>query len=464
MPLVEVSYRPPGPVARDFLRSGAFVRGIKGPIGSGKSTACVIEILRRAAEQPQGLDGVRRSRWGVIRNTYPELKTTTIKTWHQWVPVELGKWQAEGPPTHRIQQPGLDLEVMFLALDRPEDIRKLLSLELTGAWINEAREVPKAILDGLTGRVGRYPPARLGGTGWCGILLDTNAPDTDHWWYRLAEEERPDGYAFFSQAPGDGPEAENIPNLPAGYYDRAKAGKTAEWIKVYLHGQYGFVQDGKPVFPEYRDELHCQSAGLHPSRPLTAGIDFGLTPAAVIAQKQLSGQWRVVDELVAEDMGAKRFGEILSAKLRSEYGNYDIEAFGDPAGDQRAQTDETTPFQILKVCGIDARPAPSNDPVLRREAVAAALTRLVDGEPGLIIDPRCRRLRKALMGAYRYRRVQVTGTERYRDVPEKDMASHVADALQYALLGGGEGRALIRRPRASPAAQTTYGRDYDPLN
>ena len=40
----------------------------------------------------------------------------------------------------------LDLEVIFLALDRPEDVKKLLSLELTGIWINEAREIPKVLL------------------------------------------------------------------------------------------------------------------------------------------------------------------------------------------------------------------------------------------------------------------------------------------------------------------------------
>ena len=73
----------------------------------------------------------------------------------------MGHWQDEGPPTHTFKQDGVELEVMFIALDRPDDLRKLLSLELTGAWINEAREIPKAILDGLTARVGRFPPATL---------------------------------------------------------------------------------------------------------------------------------------------------------------------------------------------------------------------------------------------------------------------------------------------------------------
>ena len=134
-----INYKPPGPVARDFMRSEAFFRGLMGPFGSGKSTACVMEILRRAGEQKISTDGKKRSRWGIIRNTYPELKTTTIKTWHQWVPPQIGRWVDTGPPTHHITDGDLDLEVIFIALDRPDDIKKLLSMELTGTGVNEAR-------------------------------------------------------------------------------------------------------------------------------------------------------------------------------------------------------------------------------------------------------------------------------------------------------------------------------------
>ena len=78
----------------------------------------------------------------------------------------------------------------------------------------------------------------------------------------------------------------------------------------------------------------------------------------------------------------------------------------------------------------------------RREAVAGALNRLVDGKPGLVISPACKVLRKGFAGGYHFKRVRVTGDERYHDVPDKNAYSHVHDALQYALSGGGEARAL----------------------
>ena len=229
------------------------------------------------------------------------------------------------------------------------------------------------------------------------------------------------------------------------YYLRTLGGKTENWINVYVHAEYGFVQDGKPVYPEYRDSVHCKRFEIIQQHPLLIGIDFGLTPAATIAQRTYTGQHRVRHEIVTEDMGAKRFGEILSSFLRERYPGFPIEAItGDPAGDKRADSDESTAFAILKTAGISAKPAMSNDPTLRRESVAQALSRLIDGEPGWIVHPDCAMLRRGMNGAYRYKRVQVLGDERFHDMPDKNMASHVCEAEQYRMLGAGEGRAVLR--------------------
>ena len=456
----QIDYKPPGPVAKAFMLDDNFVRGIMGCFGSGKSTACVMEIIRKARDQRIGPDGKRRSRWAVIRNTYPELHTTTIKTWHTWLPPSMGRWVGSGPPTHHIQEGEIDLEVIFVSLDRPDDIAKLLGMELTGAWVDEAREVPKAVIDGLTGRVGRYPSTAMGGSNWSGIIMSTNPPDNDHWWYKLAEEVKPDGWSFFRQPSGMSPDAENRQNLPPDYYERQIAGKDPDWVEVYVHGNYGFVRDGKPVYPEYRDHIHCAEFDLLPGSPIYIGIDFGLTPAATFAQKTAMGQWRIHSELVTEDMGAVRFAEMLRACMIERYPQHQFANItGDPAGDIRAQTDETTPFQILRANGVPATPAPTNDFIKRREGVAVPLTRMIDGAPGMIIHPQCKMLRKAMAGGYNYKRLQVTGEERYRDVPDKNMYSHVAESLQYLTIGAGEAKLLIRRERPafrSPTAITQY--------
>ncbi len=153
------------PTVWKFLNDDAFFRGLLGPVGSGKSYACAAEVMLRAVKQPVSpKDGVRYSRFVVVRNSYPELRTTTIKTWLELFPENVfGPMRWSPPITHHIKLPargdaaGIDCEVIFLALDQPKDIRKLLSLELTGGWCNEARELPLAVIQGLTHRVGRYP-------------------------------------------------------------------------------------------------------------------------------------------------------------------------------------------------------------------------------------------------------------------------------------------------------------------
>lgn len=447
-----LAYEPAGDVLRAFHRSQAFVRGIRGPVGSGKSTACVVEILRRASAQAPGPDGRRRTRWAVIRNTYPELRTTTIKTWHSWVPPTFGRFAQESPIVHHVQTADLDMEVLFLALDVEADARKLLSLELTGAWINEAREVPRAMVDALTGRVGRFPAVRDGGCTWSGILLDTNPPDTEHWFYRLAEVDRPEGWEFFSQPSGLSPAAENIRNLPSFYYPRLAAGKDEDWLRVYVHGEYGFVVEGKPVYPMFRDSTHVAREPLDPvpGLPLLAGVDFGLTPAFVIGQQLVDGRWLLLDELVFDDAGIIRAAEAFTKFVYQRYGgDVHVTGWGDPAGTTRSQIDERTALDVLRANTPRHwrwRPAPSNAVSLRLEGVRGALSRLVDGRAGLLVSPTCTMLRKGFNGGYCYQALR-SGSDTYHEAPSKNQYSHVHDALQYLLSGGGEGGVALGRAR-----------------
>jgi len=415
-----------------------------------------MEIMRRAQEQKPSPDGIRRTRWAVIRNTYRELQDTTCKTWLGWFDEDYFGRFNWGDMAHRISTGDIEIEVLFRALDRPQDVKKLLSMELTGAWVNEAREVPKSIIDGLSDRVERYPGMRDGGPTWAGVMADTNPPDVDHWWYRLAEIDRPTGWEFFRQPGGlvkqkdqfvANPHAENLSNLPGGheYYLKRMAGKKDDHIQVYYCSEYGFVIDGKPIYSEYVDSLHCTKEVLQPIKGLKVyiGIDFGLTPAAVFAQKLPNGRWIWLDELVSEDMGISRFADLLKPKMLSEYRGHEFEIWGDPAGDIRAQTDETTPFQILQAKGIPAQPAPTNDFIQRRESVSTALSRIVDGKPGLLISPKCEVTRKGMSGGYCFKRVQVAGDEKFHDKPDKNKFSHVCEAGQYLMIGAGEGEALI---------------------
>jgi len=451
----QVNYFPPGPVAASFHNDNSFIRGLMGPVGSGKSSACCSEIVMRAIRQKPWFDGVRRSRWAIIRNTYPELKSTTIKTWQTWFPQNVAPIRWDTPITSfmRIEDIGdgtaMELEVIFLALDSEMDTGKLRSLELTGIWINEGSEIPKGVFDMCTQRVGRYPSKLKGGPSWTGVIIDTNPPDDDHWYYNFATQDTPKNWAFFQQPGGlyrteDGeyvpnPEAENIDNLPGGhqYYLNQVAGKTEGWINVFLMGNYGTTADGKPVFAEWNDRIHVSDKKLEPVRgiPLILGWDFGLTPACIIGQQMPNGRLQILEEIISEDMGIRQFAsDVVKPILNNKYNGFARFSVGDPAGAIRAQTDERTCFMELLELGLFTEPAPTNDFLPRRESVAFFLTRMIDGGPGFLLDPSCTTLRKGFNGRYRYERLKSSGQARYRDRPVKDGFSHPHDALQYLCL------------------------------
>ena len=61
------------PTLLRFSKNNSRIRAIMGPFGSGKSSACVMEIMSRAQKQAPDNDGVRHTRWLVVRNCYDDI-------------------------------------------------------------------------------------------------------------------------------------------------------------------------------------------------------------------------------------------------------------------------------------------------------------------------------------------------------------------------------------------------------
>jgi hypothetical protein len=438
----------------------------------------VVELIMRALKQ-EPYNGVRSTRWAVIRNTNKDLSNTTIKTFQEWLPDNIFHITKTFPRRGYMKIKLVDgtfceLEIFFMALDKDEDVADLKSLELTGGWINECVEIPESIFTMLRGRVNRYPAKQNGGTTWHGVFLDTNPCDDQHWYYRFAEIEKPEGWTFYRQPPavleipsekdggmptfvpnqgqGPYPHAENIENHNDGfgYYMDLLQGSPIEYIRVYLMGEYGTVSSGKPVFPGFRESLHVAEDTIEPLRgiPLLLARDYGRTPCVLFCQMSPRGQFRVLEELCVgkekndhspysvTDMSIRTFARSwVMPHIQQHYNGMSIISVGDPAGGQKGQANEITCMQELAAAGIPTTPASTNAWEARRSAVDYFLTYLVDGYPGMLLDPdKCPRLKAGMMGRYYYRKMQVTGDVRIAEKPEKNIYSHPCDALQYGCL------------------------------
>jgi len=465
---VEYLLMPQGEVLQEFSDSRERNTFIMGPLGSGKTVQTILKIFDLMCEQEpvKSKDhknyNIRLTRWIAARNTYSELSSTTIKDWIE-IHGELGvfKQGSREPPSHKLDfylEDGTQVkaEIMFIAFDRPQHVKKARGIQATGIWLNETKELPKSVVDILDLRHGRYPSMKEGiRPTWHGMIGDTNAPDEDHWYYKAAEETKDDGWKFFRQPGGvykDGetwklnPNAENLSNLPEDYYLRGMANKDEDWIKVNLANEYGFVSDGKPVHPRYVDSIHCQDINFTPSKDIeiVLGFDFGRTPACAFLQRQPAfSRWIMFDELLCDDMSAITFAPELKRYLEANYNGYKFKGWGDPSGDNKGQGTDDTPFQIIRAAGIPCFPTESNNPTLRRAALEKPMIELcMDGKPRFIILPKAKMARKGLQGGFCYRRIQTT-SERYTDEPDKNEYSHIVEALEYGVQGEGEGRSAV---------------------
>jgi len=494
------------------------VRGFLGPVGNGKSVTCINEMHRLAVLQEPNSEGIRKTKWAIVRNTYDMLETTTLQTFVQWIPPDVCGVTLK-PMRGNMAYPLADgtrveAKFIFLALDRPDDVKKLLSLEVTGVFMNESRELPYAVVKGARERIGRYPseidgyqdvykqgkltykaPREYDADGNVSLnadgtektkpctrkalLMDTNPPEDDHWWYQLAE----DGHLRTNNSPeakraikeifgffrgpspfiknGDeyinNPKAENIKFLPGGYkyYRDMLAGNTDDHINVMVMGNYGTIKDGKPVYPQYNDRLHCpeKPLGVIEDLPIGLGWDGGLTPSCIIGQQTKRGQLRVIAELVSEDMGVRQFArDIVKPFLQRNFYGIDVAfSYIDPAGKGRGEAEAKSAMGILNDdyiddnedgdiiqslnLGFETESAPTNDPTKRIDAVNSYIIKLVDGEPGYLVSRKCPMIRKGKIGGYQYKRMQVSGEDKFKDKPDKNKYSHPADAEQYMALG-----------------------------
>lgn len=457
------------PTSARFHADDNAYRFIMGPVGSGKTSAGLMEVFLRAlAQQPQK-DGIRRSRAAIIRNTFPELRTTTIPSWIKWF-GDICEMKYTTPFESRIYIPdlgagdgtGLDLQVYFIALDDPKQTKKLQSFEITFGFVDECVHVDKEIVEVLFSRCGRYPDIQSGGPTWSGVWGTTNPCSVDHWFYRWEEQELErlakgtkllegqSGVSFYHNPPGlvrneDGdwspnPGAENLAYLPKHYYMSNTVGKEDDWIKVFLCGEYGDVRSGKPVYSSYNDATHCVTTPLQPMPgvDITIGIDIGIHGmAAAFTQLTPTGQLLVFDEINYSDLSITEFvNDYLKPHIALNYGSYNFRIIMDPAARQRSQSDKKSALDIFTDpygAALPAELAPTNDFVARKEAVVYFLTKNSSGEPGLLLSPSCKDLRRGFISQYKY--AEVKGSSgMLKEKPDKNKYSHPHDALQYAAL------------------------------
>lgn len=441
------------PTVAQFMKSASFGRMIAGPVGSGKTTGCIFELLRRAMEQEKAPDGYRYTRFAVLRQTLKQLKDTVLKDIMDWLGA-LSEYRVSDNTVH-VRFGDVRSEWLLLPLEDIEDQRRLLSMQLTGAWMSEAIEMQVDLVAAISGRCGRYPSGNRGNPTWFGIIADTNMPTEGSEWHRFMDTDQPADWEVFVQPGGLEEFAENLPWLTQTaetkrlavddpgriaqgrlYYERLARNSSIDWVRRYVHAQFGNDPSGTAVFREsFKSSFHVRD-GLIPNRfqPLIIGQDFGRDPCSVITQMDVRGRFIVLEEVIAEDMGLEAHIERNLRKVlaHERYLGIPIVVIGDPSGTSKSSIYEETTFDVLQRMGFKALPAPTNDLDPRLRAVESWLLKQSDGGGAILFDrERCPKIIRGMAGGYRYAKTK-NGTR--KPLPDKNEFSHPIDALQYACL------------------------------
>jgi hypothetical protein len=436
------------------MKSEAFGRLVAGPVGSGKTTSMIMELFRRAAQQAPAPDGLRYTRFAIVRQTLSQLKQTVKRDIEDWLKDAAEYRVSEN--TFYVRVGDIRSEWILIPLEDAADQQRLLSMQLTGSWMSEVIEMDVGLVAPLSGRCGRYPNSfNRGVCSWKGIIADTNMPvDHSDWWDFM---ENPDPtWQIFKQPGGLSAHAENLDwleqtehtrKLPLGhperiaqgrkYYERLAQNKNENWVKRYVHAEYGNDPSGTAVFrSSFKRSFHVvEDLEPVPGRALIIGQDFGRDPASIIVQLDHKGRLLVLEEVYVTDLGLEQHirQNLRPATYSPRYLGKPVIVCGDPSGRNRSSLIEMSEFDMLRSEGFQAMPAPTNDIDRRIAAVESFLLEQRDGGPAMLIDgTRCPMLVRALDGGYRYARTKA-GIR--KATPEKDdVFSHIADALQYACL------------------------------
>lgn len=429
-----------GPIARRFHADiTSRVKLLIGPFGTGKTSSAAFELIDLASNRVLPTKGKKRSRFAVVRNTYPELRDTTIKSYLDWFPpLFFGTYNVQNK-TYRLEYEDREIEIIFKALDSPQDVRDLLSLELTGAHVDEAREIHEDVFKGLLGRVGRFPSVKdtAGRNPYIAppqVILTTNYPSTEHWLYRDFVGAPIEGYAIYQQG-----QEENKHNLRPNYYEDLERdyANRSDLLRTLVRGEWGVTVRGKLVYPEFRRDFHVSTSPLMPTRPVEVirGWDnTGLSPAIVLTYINATGQWLIFKEFCFSDTGIMDATEamILWCNQNLPEG-CTYKDYADPAGTTRDSTKMSPADYIRKVgneygIGINLIDGIQTFKT-RRESVAGRLTKVINGQPAMLIDPSCTRIIDGFDGGYSYKEIGNSGV--YQTEPQKNEYSHIHDAVQY---------------------------------
>lgn len=416
------------PTQKEYMMSRARLKAYMGPAGCAKSTTICADIMLRALLLPG-------SKWFIARRDYNDLMDTTARTMTNILnrlPTGTLVERTKAPPMKwyirpisiGTEQRGTLSEITFMGISD-----NVGGYEFTGGAIDEADEMEKGYFDQMKMRL-RYDPPGLENFDECNhfIGLAFNPPPVTHWLYKECTGKDATGevvceptMTLFKPQP-----KENETNLPKDYYDGLGSTMSEDLRKRLVEGEWGNTFPGDPVIRQFSRRIHTIHGLKYKEQATMYRFwDFGYRrPGCLWAQVRRDGHARVLREYMGKNIEGAAFVQQVLAQTAQNFPESDVFTdIGDPAVKQ--QKDTGSMLKILYDAGVQLRSVRTPFD-LSLEVLRKRFETMVEGEPSILIDDRCRVLCEALGGGYH---MDKDGIKPIKD----NEYDHLVDCLRYGI-------------------------------
>lgn len=247
-----------------FLHDETTIKAFVGGIGSGKTFAGVLQLLR----QPAGTVGT------VVAPTYPMLRDATIRSFKEICGPLISKFR-ESPDMSATLRNGTT--ILFRSGDDPDRLR---GPNLNWFWMDEGAYCHESVFDVMLGRI-RVDPINA----WL-----TTSPNRKNWVYRAFGPNNPYGYTLHNASTRDNH------HLPPEYVENLSAKYSTAYAQQEIDGKFVDFEGArvKREWLRYGDGSKCIRFAMGVDLAVSLQTEADYT-AIVVVGEDAEGTVHVVD-------------------------------------------------------------------------------------------------------------------------------------------------------------------------
>lgn len=435
------------PTIRDFINSTKAITILIASLGEGKTFGCIGAIIVHAIRCGQPI------RCAIVRDTLENIKLSIVPSiqeffqefFPEYPPAKLYRFKNEYKELTIFTNPRIEIDLF--GIDDPASLSKLQgSSAYTLIWLNEPAPISDKANAGLSEDVYNVAVIRaLRRKGLPGrLIVDMNPADDEHWTYRrfIEEPDFEEDFPLVQKQVWRVPYGENrhLKDESRQAARKMYQNDPAQYAR-YVEGKFATIYKGKRVTPDYNSRIHQSEKPLAPAKGLVsfAFFDSWHCPACVLGQTTSTGRLIFLDTLRLEDGDIRALIQnqvlpmINSPKWKDKPMSWRV------GGDfTMKQPDQSNILESSARVVEDVFPGAlfQPGPTKWKHMVAGftyALNHSILGQPAVYLCSTNRLLHRALNGRWHYKTDASGNVSRVENVkPEKDMASHYADAWANA--------------------------------